>query len=116
LTVGIGIKLAVFPLHQWLPNAYSFAPPAVSAFLAGTATKVAYYLLVRLAFGVFGTAYVFGALGLGALLLPLALLAMFVGALAAIYQSDLKRLLAYSSVSQIGYMIVGTLLRHNHRG
>jgi len=107
LTVGIGIKLAVFPLHQWLPNAYSFAPPAVSAFLAGTATKVAYYLLVRLAFGVFGTAYVFGALGLGALLLPLALLAMFVGALAAMYQSDLKRLLAYSSVSQIGYMILG---------
>jgi len=52
LTVGIGIKLAVFPLHQWLPNAYSFAPPAVSAFLASTATKVAYYLLVRLAFGV----------------------------------------------------------------
>ena len=46
VVVGISTKLAVFPLHQWLPNAYSEAPPIVSAFLAATATKVAYYLLI----------------------------------------------------------------------
>jgi multicomponent Na+:H+ antiporter subunit D len=107
LLVGVGIKLAVFPLHQWLPNAYTFAPPAVSAFLAATATKVAYYLLIRLVFTVFGVGFVFGALGIGPLLQVISLVAMFVGALAAINQTDLKRLLAYSSVSQIGYMTLG---------
>jgi len=52
LFVGISIKLAVFPLHQWLPNAYTYAPAKVSAFLAGTATKVSYYLLLRVVFTV----------------------------------------------------------------
>jgi multicomponent Na+:H+ antiporter subunit D len=107
LSVGISIKLAVFPLHQWLPNAYTYAPPVVSAFLAATATKVAYYLLVRLIFTVFGAAFVFEALHLERLLLPLSIAAMFIGAIAAINQTDLKRLLAYSSVSQVGYMTLG---------
>ncbi len=110
LTVGLAIKLAVFPLHQWLPNAYSFAPSTVSAFLAGTGTKVAYYLLLRFSFTVFGAAFVFGRLGLDLLLLPLSLAAMFIGAIAAINQTDLKRLLAYSSVSQVGYMTLGLSL------
>ncbi|HMB48491.1 MAG TPA: proton-conducting transporter membrane subunit, partial [Afifellaceae bacterium] len=60
LTVGIGLKLALFPLHLWLPNAYAFAPSAVTAFLASTATKVAVYLLLRILFSVFGVAIVFG--------------------------------------------------------
>jgi multicomponent Na+:H+ antiporter subunit D len=110
LTVGLGIKLAVFPVHQWLPNAYTYAPSKVSAFLAGTATKVSYYLLVRMIFTVFGAAYVFGALRLHYLLLPLSLLAMFVGTVAAIYQDDVKRLLAYSSIAQIGYLTLGLSL------
>ncbi len=55
LTVGISLKLALFPLHQWLPNAYAFAPSAVSAFLAATATKVSVlYVLLRFYFSVFG--------------------------------------------------------------
>ncbi|MCE2392230.1 MAG: monovalent cation/H+ antiporter subunit D family protein [Proteobacteria bacterium] len=107
LSVGVSLKLAVFPLHQWLPNAYAYAPPVVSAFLAATATKVAYYLLARLVFTVFGVAYVFGELGLGWLLFPLSLAAIFAGALAAIRQTDVKKLLAYSSVSQIGYLTLG---------
>jgi multicomponent Na+:H+ antiporter subunit D len=113
--VGLSIKLAVFPLHQWLPNAYTFAPPKVSAFLAGTATKVAYWVLVRVIFTVFGAAFVFGTLHLERLLVPLSLLAMFVGSLAAIYQDDLRRLLAYSSIAQVGYMTLGVSL-HNAEG
>ena len=54
LTVGISLKLALFPLHQWLPNAYTYAPSAVAAFLAATATKVAVYVLLRFYFSVFG--------------------------------------------------------------
>ena len=110
VVVGISTKLAVFPLHQWLPNAYCEAPPLVSAFLASTATKVAYYLLLRFCLGIFGATLIFETIGLGTLLLPLSLLAMFVGSIAAIYQTDFKRLLAYSSIAQIGYMTLGLSL------
>jgi len=107
MVVGTGIKLAVFPLHQWLPNAYSYAPPVVSAFLAATATKVSYYVLARIIFTLLGAAVVFETMGLQRLLMPLSVLAMFLGSAAAIYQTDLKRLLAYSSIAQIGYMTLG---------
>jgi multicomponent Na+:H+ antiporter subunit D len=110
IVVGTSIKLALFPLHVWLPNAYTFAPSLVSAFLAATATKVAYYVLVRFVFRVFGADLAFGALRLDAVLLPMALLAMFVASAVAIYQRDVKRMLAYSSLAQIGYMVLGLSL------
>lgn len=107
VTVGLGIKMAIYPLHQWLPNAYTYAPSMVSAFLAATATKVMYYVFVRLLFGVFGAAFVFQSLHADYLMVPLSLLAMFGGSLAAIYQKNFKRMLAYSSVAQVGYMMLG---------
>ena len=107
LTVGVGIKLAVFPLHQWLPNAYTYAPSVVSAFLSATATKVAFYLLARIIFTAYGIKLAFDVLRFDSVLFPLSIAATIIGALAAINQSDLKRLLAYSSVSQIGYMTLG---------
>jgi hypothetical protein len=61
ISVGVGLKLALFPLHQWLPNAYTFAPSVVSAFVAATATKVSAYVLIRFYFTVFGTRPVRGA-------------------------------------------------------
>jgi multicomponent Na+:H+ antiporter subunit D len=106
LTVGLSLKLAVFPLHAWLPNAYSFAPSLVSAFLAATSTKVAYYLLLRTLFTIFGVVFVFDEMNLSHILMPLALMAIFVGSAVAIYQTDLSRLLAYSSVAQIGYLVL----------
>jgi multicomponent Na+:H+ antiporter subunit D len=108
--VGTGIKLAVFPLHIWLPNAYTYAPAIVTAFLAATATKVAYYVLVRFVFSIFGVELAFGSLRLDAVLLPLAILAMFAGSIVAIFQDDIKRMLAYSSVAQVGYMVLGLSL------
>jgi len=107
LTVGISLKLALFPLHQWLPNAYTYAPSAVSAFLAATATKVAVYVLLRFYFSVFGQSQVFGLLPMKEAMLLLALAGMFAASTIAIFQSDLKRLFAYSSVGQIGYIILG---------
>jgi len=107
MVVGTSIKLAVFPLHQWLPNAYTHAPHIVSAFLAATATKVSYYVLARTVFGIFGAGWVFGVLKLDLILIPLSIVAMFVGSLAAIFQTDIKRLLAYSSIAQVGYMTLG---------
>jgi multicomponent Na+:H+ antiporter subunit D len=107
LTVGISLKLALFPLHQWLPNAYTFAPSAVASFLAATATKVAVYVLLRFYFSVFGESAVFAQLPMQEAMLLLALAGMFVASTIAIYQTDLKRLFAYSSVGQIGYIILG---------
>ncbi|TDJ68708.1 MAG: monovalent cation/H+ antiporter subunit D family protein [Planctomycetota bacterium] len=110
IVAGTSIKLAVFPLHIWLPNAYTFAPAIVTAFLAATATKVAFYILARFVYGVYGVQLAFGELRLDAVLLPLALLAMFVASTVAIFQRDVKRMLAYSSVAQVGYMLLGMSL------
>ncbi len=107
ITVGVSLKLALFPLHQWLPNAYTFAPSAVSAFLAATATKVAVYVLLRFYFSVFGESAVFNRLPMQQMMLLLALAGMFAASTIAIFQTDLRRLFAYSSVAQIGYIILG---------
>ncbi|MCA1799619.1 MAG: hypothetical protein LC632_09260, partial [Xanthomonadaceae bacterium] len=107
ITVGVCLKLALFPLHLWLPNAYAYAPSAVTALLAATATKVAVYVLLRFYFTVFGIDYVFGELPVAWLLLALALAGILSPSVVAIFQGDAKRLLAYSSVAQIGYMILG---------
>jgi multicomponent Na+:H+ antiporter subunit D len=107
LTVGLSLKLALFPLHQWLPNAYAYAPSAVSALLAATATKVAVYVLLRFHFTVFGEVAAFESLPMQRMLLLLALAGMFAASAIAIFQADLKRLFAYSSVAQIGYIILG---------
>jgi multicomponent Na+:H+ antiporter subunit D len=107
LTVGVSLKLALFPLHQWLPNAYAYAPSAVSAFLAATATKVAVYVLIRFWYGVFGTSQVFQRLPMEQVMLLLALAGMFAASTTAIFQTNLKRLFAYSSVAQIGYIMLG---------
>jgi len=110
VTVGIGLKLAIFPLHLWLPNAYAFAPTVATAFIASTATKVAIYLLLRFLFSVFSHANTFSLTPAAEILMVLAALAMIVASLIAIFQINAKRMLAYSSVSQVGYMILGIAL------
>ncbi|MEK9723121.1 MAG: monovalent cation/H+ antiporter subunit D family protein [Rhodospirillaceae bacterium] len=107
LTVGLGLKLALFPLHMWLPNAYTYAPSAVTVFLAATATKVAVYALIRVAYTIFGSVDILNFVPVRDMLMVMALLAMFIGSLVAIYQLNIKRMLAYSSVAQIGYMVLG---------
>ena len=107
IVIGVGLKAAVFPLHMWLPNAYSHAPSAVTAFLAATATKVSVYVLIRLIFTVFGPGFSYADIGLAAVLPPLAVAGMLIASTVAIFQTDVKRLLAYSSVAQIGYMVLG---------
>ena len=106
ISVGVFLKLALFPLHQWLPNAYAYAPSAVSVFLAATATKVAIYVLLRFYFTVFGQDS-FTQLPLRPLIILLALSGMFIASAVAIYQQDLKRLFAFSSVAQVGYILLG---------
>lgn len=106
LVVGICLKIALFPLHLWLPDAYTYAPSVVTAFLAGTATKVAVYVLLRFLFTVFGFDAPLNE-WVGTLLIALALAGVLVASLVAIFQDDVKRIFAYSSVAQIGYIVLG---------
>jgi multicomponent Na+:H+ antiporter subunit D len=108
IVVGISLKLALFPLHLWLPNAYAHAPSVATIFLAATATKVAVYLLIRYLYSVFGAGFVFfGDLPVTEILVALSLAAMFGASLVAVFQANVKRMLAYSSVGQIGYITLG---------
>ncbi len=112
IAVGIGLKLALFPLHLWLPNAYAFAPSIATAFLASTATKVAVYIAVRFVYSVYGVELANGdtlAIDLTIILL-LASIAMIGPSIVAVFQANVKRMLAYSSVAQIGYIILGVSL------
>jgi len=110
IVVGMGLKIALLPLHLWLPNAYTYAPSFVTVFLAGTATKVALYVLLRFVFTVFTPDYSFIVLPLAAVLMVLAIAAMLAGSWIAMFQDNVKRMLAYSSVGQVGYMVLGVSL------
>lgn len=108
--VGLAIKMAVFPLHAWLPGAYGEAPSVAALFLAATSTKVAIYLFCRFAFTVFGATLVFRTMPIDQVGLALAVLAMIAGSAIACFARDLKYLLAWSSVAQIGYIVAGICL------
>ena len=107
ITVGIGLKLALFPLHQWLPNAYAYAPSMATAFIAATATKVSVYVLLRFYFGVFDPAALFERLPTREVFIALSVAAMVTASLVAFFEQDVKRLFAYSSVAQIGFITLG---------
>ncbi|MDZ7841598.1 MAG: monovalent cation/H+ antiporter subunit D family protein [Gammaproteobacteria bacterium] len=110
IIVGMGLKLALLPLHLWLPNAYTYAPNFITVFVAGTATKVALYVMLRFVFTVFAPDYSFAVLPLALVLMVLAIAGMFAGSWVAMFQANLKRMLAYSSVAQVGYMVLGISL------
>ncbi|MDD5135822.1 MAG: proton-conducting transporter membrane subunit [Candidatus Omnitrophica bacterium] len=101
--MGFGLKAALVPFHSWLPYAHSQAPAPVSAMLSGVSIKVlGIYALARIFFNVFGFSH-----AISSILITLAVLSMLVGGLLAFGQTDIKRLFAYSSISQIGYIALG---------
>ncbi len=109
-TVGLAIKMALFPLHIWLPNVYTHAPSVVSAVMAATATKVGAYVLIRFMFTVFSVEFVTTTLPVTTILLILASVGIIVGSVIAIAQTNIKRMLAYSSIGQIGYVVLGAAI------
>lgn len=106
IMIGVALKLALFPLHLWLPNAYTYAPTVITIFLAATATKVALYVMLRILFTIFPDGFV-SATPTGDLFILSGMAGILSASIYAIYQMDIKRLLAYSSVAQIGYMAMG---------
>lgn len=110
IMLGLALKAAVFPMHAWMPSAYQFAPTPIAVFLAACSTKVAIYLLIKFDFMVLQPNISDHAFLFSAILMPLATLAFLVGSAVAIFSKDLKRMLGYSSVAQIGYILIASSL------
>jgi multicomponent Na+:H+ antiporter subunit D len=113
IVAGLAIKMALFPLHGWMPAAYALSPSAAAALMGPLVTKVAAYALIRVLFWVFGSGFVLETPRLMEALSWAGALAILVGAALAFTQDDLWRLLAYSSVSQIGIVALGMGLANN---
>ena len=110
ILIGIWIKMAFFPLHGWLPNAYNRATTTTSCLVAPLMTKVSVYIMIRLMFSVFSADYVFRTLPWGHLVVWLASAAIIAGSFSALAQRDLKKMLTYIIVAEIGYMVGGAWL------
>ena len=106
IATGMGIKIAVFPLHGWLPDAHSMAPTPVSALLSGVTVKIGIYCLIRVVYSVFSTE-MFLLINSRNILLVLGVVSLLFGASMALAQKDLKRLLAYSTINQLGIVLIG---------
>jgi len=104
---GLGLKMALFPMHLWLPDAYTYASSTATAVIAPVMTKVSAYVLLRLLFFVYDQRLIHETLPVDGVLTWLALAGVTVGSLMAIAQKDVKRMLAYSSVAQVAYIAVG---------
>ena len=110
LLIGLSVKMAFFPLHGWLPSAHGYAPPIVSALLSGVTIKVGVYVMIRFLFTILGVKFIFEELPSAPIFLVFASLAILLGSYMAIQQFSLKRMLAYSSIAQIGYIVLGFAL------
>jgi multicomponent Na+:H+ antiporter subunit D len=107
IVVGLAVKMALFPFHVWLPDAHTNAPPAVAALLAAVQVKVAVYALVRILFDVAPPQLVTAELPVGDLLTWFGAAGVLYGSAVAVTQTDFKRMLAYSTVAQLGYIGIG---------
>jgi multicomponent Na+:H+ antiporter subunit D len=104
---GLSIKLALFPLHGWLPDAYTYAPSAVSAAVAPLMTKVMAYVIIRIMFTVFKPDYLVAVIRATDLMVWFGTAAILFGAVLALSQHDYKRMLSYVIVAEIGYIVGG---------
>lgn len=107
MVVGLGIKMALFPLHGWLPDAYTQAPSASSSIMAPIGTKIGAYALLRILFFVFGVKFVSQVIPLTQIIAWFSAAGIIYGSIMAMTQKEMKRMLAYSSIAQVGYIGLG---------
>ena len=107
IVIGLSIKMALFPVHGWLPDAYTYAPSAVSAAVAPLMTKVMVYALIRVMFTVFKLDSAVSVLQVTDIMVWLGVLAILFGGIMALSQIDFKRMLSYVIIAEIGYIIGG---------
>jgi len=110
ILVGTWIKMAFFPMHGWLPNAYTYAPSAAGCLVAPLVTKVSVYIMVRLMLSVFSPLYVYSIVGLSETIVWMAVIAIISGSILALAQTDFKKMLTYLIVAEVGYMVGGAWL------
>jgi multicomponent Na+:H+ antiporter subunit D len=108
--IGVWIKMALFPLHVWLPNAYSSAPVGFARVVAPLMTKVMVYVMIRLMLTVFGLDYIFETLNMAEAVVWLGTIAILAGGIMALTQNNLKKMLTFIIVCEIGYMVGGAWL------
>lgn len=104
---GLGLKMALVPMHLWLPDAYEHAPSSVNSLIAPVMTKVSAYAMLRMLLSVFPAGYLSGSVPIADALLILGLIGIVFGSIAAAGQTDIRRMLAYSSISQLAFIAVG---------
>jgi multicomponent Na+:H+ antiporter subunit D len=107
IVTGMTLKMALFPFHIWLPDVYTYASSGVVAFVAPLMTKVGAYVLIRMLISVFPANYLTEVFPIMPVVGWLAAAAIIIGSVMAIAQKDLSRMLAYSSIAQIGYVALG---------
>ncbi|MBD3219942.1 NADH/ubiquinone/plastoquinone (complex I) [bacterium] len=112
MVLGLGLKMALFPLHIWLPDAYTYASSTSTAIIAPVMTKVSAYVLIRMLYFVYGADWSLSELGVGPVVAWLAMGGVVWGSVMALAQQDAKRMLAYSSVAQVGYIGLGLATGH----
>ena len=110
ILVGTWIKMAFFPMHGWLPNAYTYAPSAAGCLVAPLVTKVSVYIMIRLMLSVFSSRYVYNIIGLSETIVWMAVIAIISGSILALAQTDFKKMLTYIIVAEVGYMVGGAWL------
>ena len=110
ILVGIWIKMAFFPLHGWLPNAYTYAPSAAGGLVAPLVTKVSVYIMIRIMLSVFSPLYVYSIIGLSETIVWMSVIAIISGSILALAQTDFKKMLTYLIVAEVGYMVGGAWL------
>jgi multicomponent Na+:H+ antiporter subunit D len=108
--VGVWLKMAFFPLHAWLPNAYTYANSAASGLIAPLMTKVMVYVMIRLMLTIFTPKFVFDTLAVHDTVVWLAVIAIVMGAVLALAERNLKKMLTYIVVAEVGYMVGGAWL------
>ena len=108
--IGLAIKMALFPLHGWLPDAYADAPESISPLLASLMTKVALYALVRISFWVLGVETIFEIMPFMIFMGWIGAIATLVGGLFALSEKNIKRMFAYGGISHIGLVVLGLSL------
>ena len=107
IVIGMSIKMALFPLHVWLPDAHSYAPPVIAAVLAAIQIEVAAYVVIRMLLTIFQPQYFIEVLPVTTVIGWIAAVGIIFGSVMAIAQREFKRMLAYSTVAQVAYIGLG---------
>ena len=111
IMLGVWTKMALFPLHGWLPNAYSYAPSMTGTFMAPLMTKVMVYVMIRVMLWLFGADFVYSEDSIwGELIVWMSVVAIVAGSFLALARNDIKKMLTYLIIAEVGYMVGGAWL------